>query len=258
MELDLKTKKSRILIKVLIIDDEPEVQDLLSILLRDYPGLEVVGLASNVDDAVQATLERIPDLVLLDIQMPGKDGFSYVEELRNLHLYPGIIFVTAFENYAIRAIRNAAFDYLLKPIRKEELYASINRFAEHLERDKKDDISTLIDLLNKSKPGRIKMNTRTGYFFVDPIDIMYLEADGNYSYLRLTSGKTEITTMSLGNIEKMLEEHSFLRVSRSYIINMKYISKVDRRDSICEIERNGVVHRIKVPPKKLKLLEGYF
>ena len=258
MEWDFKSKKSRILIKVLIIDDEPEVQDLLSILLRDYPGLEVVGRASNVDKAIQATLDSNPDLVLLDIQMPGKDGFSYIEELRNLHLYPGIIFVTAFENYAIRAIRNAAFDYLLKPIRKEELFESINRYSEHLARDKKDDISMLIDLLNKSKPGRIKMNTRTGYFFVDPSEIIYIEADGNYSHLKLTSGKAEITTMSLGNIEKILEEHSFLRISRSYIINMKYISKVDRRDSICELERNGVVHRIKVPPKKIKLLEGYF
>lgn len=252
------TKKSRVLIQVLIVDDEPEVQDLLSILLRDYPGLEVVGLAPDVDTAIQLTLDKKPDLVLLDIQMPGKDGFTYLEELRSLQLYPGIIFVTAYENYAIQAIRNAAFDYLLKPIRKEELFQSITRFTEFLERDRQEGISRLIELLNKSKPGRIRLNTRTGYFFVDPLDIMYIEADGNYSHIRLTSGKTEITTLILGNIEKLVEEQSFLRISRSYIINMKYISRVDRRDNTCELEHNGVVHRIKFPPKKIRLLEGYF
>jgi two-component system LytT family response regulator len=258
MEWNFVTKKGCVLIRVLIIDDEPEVRDLLSILLRDYPGLEVVGLASDVDEAIRITLDKKPDLVLLDIQMPGKDGFTYLEELRSLQLYPGIIFVTAYENYAIRAIRNAAFDYLLKPIRKEELFRSISRFTEYLDRDKKDEISRLIQLLSKSKPGRIRLNTRTGYFFVDPQDIMYIEADGNYSHIRLTTGKTEITTMSLGNIEKLVEESSFLRISRSYIINMKYISKVDRRDNICELENDGVVHRIKFPSKKIRLLEGYF
>lgn len=246
------------MIRVLIIDDEPEVQDLLSILLRDYPGLEVAGQASGVDEAVQMTLDQNPDIVLLDIQMPGKDGFTYLEELRSLHLYPGIIFVTAYENYAIRAIRNAAFDYLLKPIRKEELFQSIQRFAEYLERDRKDDISRLIKLLQQPKPGRFKLNTRTGYFFVDPLDIMFLEADGNYSHIRLISGKSEITTMSLGTIEKLLEIHSFLRISRSYIINMKYISKVDRRENLCVLEHDSVVHKIKIPPKKIRLLEGYF
>jgi two-component system LytT family response regulator len=244
--------------QVLIIDDEPEVQDLLSILLRDYPGLKIVGIAPDVDTAIRITLDTKPDLVLLDIQMPGKDGFTYIEELRSLHLYPGIIFVTAYENYAIQAIRNAAFDYLLKPISKEELFQSIARFSEQMNRDKKSDISSLVELLNRSRPGRIRLNTRTGYFFVDPIDIMFIEADGNYSHIRLTSGKTEITTLSLGNIEKLLEEQSFLRISRSYIINMKYVSRVDRRDNSCELEHNGVVHRIKFPSKKIKLLEGYF
>lgn len=246
------------MIRVLIIDDEPEVRDLLSILLRSYPDLEVTGLASGVDEGVKMTLDQHPDLVLLDIQMPGKDGFTYLEELRSMHIFPGIIFVTAYENYAIQAIRNAAFDYLLKPIRKEDLFQSIQRFSEYLERDRKDDISRLITLLQQPKPGRIKLNTRTGYFFVDPVDIMLLEADGNYSHIRLLSGKSEITTMSLGNIEKLLEAHSFLRISRSYIINMKYISKVDRRENTCVLEHNGMIHKIKIPPKKIRLLEGYF
>ncbi len=246
------------MIKTLIIDDEPEVRDLLNILLRKYPDLEVSGVASNVDDAIELALRIKPDLVLLDIQMPGKDGFTFLDELRKYSLFPGIIFVTAYENYAVRAIRNAAFDYLLKPISKAELFGAIDRFREFLNRNQKSDLNHLVDLLNKTRPGRIRLNTRTGYFFVDPDEIMYIEADGNYSHIKLVNGKTETSTLSLGNLEKMIEAGSFLRISRSYIINMKFISRVDRRSNICELEKNGHTHTIKIPMQKIKLLEGYF
>lgn len=246
------------MIKTLIIDDEPEVRDLLTILLRNYPDLEVSGMASNVDDAVKLALSIKPDLVLLDIQMPGKDGFTFLEELRKYSLFPGIIFVTAYENYAVRAIRNAAFDYLLKPISKSELFGAIDRFREFLNRNQKNDLNKLIELLNTTRPGRIRLNTRTGYFFVDPNEIMFIEADGNYSHIKLVNGKTETSTLSLGNLEKMIESATFLRISRSYIINMKYISRVDRRTNICELEKNGHTHTIKIPIQKIKLLEGYF
>ncbi|MEX0988040.1 MAG: LytTR family DNA-binding domain-containing protein [Bacteroidales bacterium] len=246
------------MIKLLIIDDEPEVRDLLAILLRNYPDLEVVGQASNVDQAIQLTREVNPDVVLLDIQMPEKDGFNYIEELKNLNMFPGIIFITAFENYAIRAIKTAAFDYLLKPIRREELFGAIDRYREYMKRGKLTDIGQLIDLLNKAKPGRIRLNTRTGYFFVDPEEIIYIEADGNYSHIKLISGKSETSTLNIGNLEKLILKGTFLRISRSFIINMKYISRVDRRTNLCEMEFNGYVNKIKIPAQKIKLLEGYF
>ncbi len=246
------------MIRLLIVDDEPEVRDLLMILLRKFPNLQVVGQASNVDEAVALTIENKPNLVLLDIQMPDKDGFVYLDEIRELQLFPGIIFVTAFENYAIQAIKSAAIDYLLKPIKKEELFMANDRFSKTLEQGKIHDISKLIDLLNKSKPERIRLNTRTGYYFVDPDDIIIIEADGNYSLIRLVSGKSEISTFSLGTLEKLIEESTFLRISRSFIINMKYISRVDRKTNICELEYQGSLHRIKIPNQKIKLLEEYF
>lgn len=246
------------MLKLLIVDDEPEVRELITILLRSKGDVELVGEASNVDEALELTIAKKPDLILLDIQMPGKDGFMFLEELRDNKLFPGVIFVTAFENYAIKAIKNAAFDYLLKPIDKAELFGSINRFRESQNRNKHSDISELIELINKSKPGRIRMNTRSGYFFVDPEDIIYCEADGNYSHIKLSSNKTEISTLSLGSLEKILEGEAFLRISRSFIINMKYIVRVDRKSNLCDLEYNEHVHQIKIPPQKLKLLEGYF
>lgn len=246
------------MIKLLIIDDEPEVRDLLAILLRSYKNLIIVGQASNVDEGISMTLDKRPDLVLLDIQMPGKDGFTFIDELRDHDLFPGIIFVTAYENYAIRAIKSAAFDYLLKPINKDELFAGIERFEDARKRNKKTDLGELVELLNQTRPGRLKLNTRTGYFFLDPDDIIYIEADGNYSQIRQVNNKSEIATISLGNLEKLLENGSFLRVSRSFIINMRYISRVDRRTNLCELEFNGSLHQIKIPPQNVKLLEGYF
>lgn len=246
------------MIKLLIVDDEEEVRELLTIFLRKYPDVQVIGAAEDVDTAVALSVEKQPDVVLLDISMPGKDGFSYISEIQEKELYPGIIFVTAFENYAIRAIRNAAFDYLLKPLKKEDLYSALDRFKAFQNRKSRNDYSELIEIMNKSKPERIKLNTRTGYFFVDPEDIVYCEADGNYSHIKLLSGKNEISSLGLGNLEKLLEKYQFFRISRSFIINLKYLARVDRRSNICEMEYNGFSQELKVPAQKIKLLEGYF
>jgi len=245
------------LIKLIIIDDEAEVRELLEIMLGKHPQVRVVGSAGTVDDGIQLTLETNPELILLDIQMPGKDGFAFLNELERLQIHPAIIFITAFENYAVRAIKNSAIDYLLKPIKKEELNKAIERFIKSRDR-KKLDLSLLADLMKKEMPGRIKLNTRSGYFFVDPAEIIYIEADGNYSKITLGSGKSELSTLSLGNLEKLVEGGSFLRVSRSYLLNMKYITKVDRRLSMCELEYNGSSFQVKVPPSKIKLLENYY
>jgi two-component system, LytTR family, response regulator len=246
------------MLKLLIVDDEEEVRELLGILLGSYSDVQVVGSASNVDEAVKITLDKKPDVVFLDISMPGRDGFAYISEMESRSLYPGIIFVTAFENYAIKAIKSAAFDYLLKPVGKQELFDALDRFSIIKARNKQTDYSELAELLTKSKTGRIRLNTRTGYFFVDPEDVVYCEADGNYSHITLINGKNEITTMNLGNLEKMLEKYEFFRISRSFIINLKYLARVDRRQNVCEMEYNGLSQHLKVPAQKIKLLEAYF
>ena len=245
---------------LLLVDDEEEVRELLTILLQSYKGcdIDIIGEASSVEDALRVVKDQVPDLILLDIQMPGKDGFQLIDVLRDMRLYPGIIFVTAFENYAIRAIRNSAFDYLLKPVNKSELYNAIDRFREMKNRGQDQRLNELVELLHKSKPGRIRLNTRTGYFFINPEDIIFCEADGNYSHLTLQNGKKEISTLNLGNLEKQLDGGDFLRISRTYIINMNYLSRVDRRSNTCELEHNGKAHYIKIPPQKIRLLEEFF
>lgn len=243
---------------ILLIDDEQEVHDLLSFILRGYRGARVVGHAKNVDEAVQLTIDMKPDLVLLDVQMPGKNGFSYIEEIQEREDIPGIIFVTAHEDFAIRAIRNAAVDYLLKPVKKEELFDALQRFESRLTKHSRKDLVLLAELVSEGKPERLRLNTRTGYVFINPAEIVYIEADGNYSKLHLVNDKLEITTMSLGMLEKKIDPGVFFRVSRSYIINMKCITRVDRKHNTCELENNGSVYTIKIPAQKIKLLEDFF
>jgi two-component system LytT family response regulator len=119
-------------------------------------------------------------------------------------------------------------------------------------------MSVLLKIFKKQAPGRIKLNTRTGYYFVDPLEIFYVEADGNYSRIYLINGKSETSTISLGSVEKIIKDSSLLRVSRSYIINMQYISRVDRKLNLCELEYNGIARQLKIPASKIKLLEAYY
>ncbi|HKK62357.1 MAG TPA: LytTR family DNA-binding domain-containing protein [Bacteroidales bacterium] len=245
-------------ISVLIVDDEPEVRQLLSIMLRSHSGVSVCGEAEHVNEAIMLTKKHKPELVLLDIQMPEKDGFTFIEEVKTLSVHPGIIFITAYESYAIRAIKNAAFDYLTKPIVKDELFEAVDRFLEFNENSNKPDIKALIEIFKNQKPERIRFNTRSGFFFICPDDIIYIKADGNYSHMVLVNGKKEVSTVSLGSLETMLEKYSFLRVSRSYIVNMKYISRVDRKSNTVELEQDEQVHELTLPAQKIRLLEGYF
>lgn len=246
------------LLRILIVDDEPEARELLKYTLHEVEGIEVVGLARHVDEAVRILKSERPDLVFLDIQMPDKDGFNFIEQIREAGHYPGIIFVTAYEHYAIQAIRNSVFDYILKPIHKEELVRAIMRYRSRVKKDQKQDLNQLLLALKDNGPGKVKLNTRSGYILINPQDVVYCQADGNYTHLQLVNGNRELTTQNLGTIEESLEGNSFFRVSRSYLINLKFLSRVDRKTSSCVLEYQGDSYSIRIPVQKIKLLEASF
>ena len=147
-------------LKILIVDDEPEARELLNYMLQGDKTIAIAGMAGNVDEAMILLKQESPHLVLLDIQMPGKDGFHFIEKVQGTGYEPGIIFVTAYEHYAIQAIRNSVFDYIVKPVRQEELDGAIARFRTSRKGEPKQDISQLIAVLKESVPGKVKLNTR--------------------------------------------------------------------------------------------------
>jgi len=245
-------------LKIVLVDDEPEARELLSYMLAGHKGVSVVGTAGNVDEALKLVLRETPHLVLLDIQMPEKDGFHFIEQVHNSGADPGIIFVTAYEHYAIQAIRNSVFDYILKPVHQDELEGAIERFREKGKKVQEKDLQKLVNALRDGSPTRIKLNTRSGYVLIDPSEIVYCKADGNYTHIQLTRGSREITTQNLGAIEEILNGNSFFRASRSYLLNLRYISRVDRKSSHCLLEYPGSSWSIKIPAQKIRLLESTF
>ena len=246
------------LLKILVVDDEPEARELLKYMVQECSGVSVVGVAGNVDEAISFVNSERPQLVLLDIQMPEKDGFHFIELVQGSAHTPGIIFVTAFEHYAIQAIRNSVFDYILKPVHLEELKNAIDRFKSRNQTIHKQDIHQLIEALKNQGPVKIKLNTRSGYILIDPAEVVYCKADGNYTHLQLTTGIREITTQNLGSIQEMLEDRTFFRASRSYLLNLKYLTRVDRKSCNCMLEYADESCAIKIPSQKVRLLESVF
>lgn len=245
-------------LKILLVDDEPEARELLSFMLLRNNGVSVVGSAGNVDEALKLMRNEQPDLVFLDIQMPEKDGFQFIEQVHRAGQEPGIVFVTAFEHYAIQAIRNSVFDYILKPVHQEELDSAIDRFRQRARNVKEQDLQYLLHALKGNKPSRIKLNTRSGYILIDPSEVVYCQADGNYTHIHLVRGSSEFITQNLGAIEEILDSSAFFRASRSYLFNLKYLSRVDRKNCNCMLEYPGASCTIKIPPQKIKLLEASF
>jgi two-component system LytT family response regulator len=228
------------IISILIVDDEPEARDLLTMILDRIEGVLVIGTAESVNEAYQKTLSLKPGLILLDIQMPGKDGFELVRMINELQMDSGFVFVTAYDKYAIRAIRASAFDYLLKPVDPDELEMVIDRFREEYHRNNiHSRITELLTNLGKSK--RIKVNTRTGFIIIDTDEILYCKAAGNYTEVYLVSGRKEIVTSNLGNFMDQVMEENFFRISRSVLINLSYLTQVDNKKGTCTIKCNTAI-----------------
>ena len=246
------------LMKIVLVDDEPEARELLKYMLLGNKGVTVVGVAGNVDEALELVQKESPHLVLLDIQMPEKDGFHFIERLQVAGEDPGIIFVTAYEHYAIQAIRNSVFDYILKPVHQDELDGAIERFRKTGKKVQEKDFQKLLKALEGVGNSRIKLNTRTGYILIDPSEVVFCQADGNYTHIQLARGKREITTQNLGAIEEIFEGNTFFRASRSYLLNLRYLSRADRKSCSCVLEYTDGSCTIKIPAQKIKVLESTF
>ena len=242
-------------IKVIIVDDEEEARELLVTLLDDYTNLVVTAQSGSVDEALGYIALNPPDLIFLDIHMPKKNGFDLAIALRNLNINAHIIFVTAYDQYAIEAINHAAFGYLLKPINEDELRAAIIRYESTRT---KVDLTEKMDTLFKAINGvsRLRFTTRSGFTFINLNDLIYMEAEGNYTCLYLMHGKEETVTQSLGQIEEELSPKEFFRVNRSVIINLRFLQRVNRRTKVCHLTAGPADFEFNIPGEQIKLLES--
>ncbi len=237
-----------------VIDDETAATDELGRLLSGYEGLRLVAKINDPKQALGSIIQMKPDLVFLDIQMPVMSGFDILEALNQTAIRPFVIFVTAFDQYAIQAIRASAFDYLLKPVDREELASSMKRFMDRFARQEREmSYAALLSQLSRKK---IRFNTTGGFILIDPQDIIYIKADWNYSDIHLSQDKHETVAMNLGAIEETLPKASFARINRSVIINLAYLDKVQRGKRICVLKKDGITYNFRIPILRIRYLES--
>jgi two-component system LytT family response regulator len=243
-------------IRALIVDDEKGARDILEHLLIRIPDVEVIGKASSADEALDMVINCLPDLVFLDVQMPEKNGFQLVDYMQKYMLSTHVVFVTAHAEFAINAMKVSAFDYLLKPVLMSELQETVLRFKA----TKRQESSLAIHVPLTGKPARpckIKFNTRTGYILVSPEEIMYCEADVNYTTIFFGKESREVITVNLGRVEETLADHSFYRISRSLLINQLYLSKADRQKKQCLLVKEGEHVVLEISPTHIRELERF-
>ena len=235
----------------LIVDDEEEARDILGFLLQEHDDVEIIGKAGSVEEAEPLVSNRHPDIVFLDVKMPGEDGFSLVSIIKEVSPGTRIVFVTAYEEFAIDAIKEAVFDYLLKPIDNDELEMTLQRIRNDILKSAEEMEAPV----GRSETGRLKFNTRQGYMLLEPMEIIYMQADGNYTHIHLVDGEEEVISTTLGNLETLLDDSVFFRIGRDIIINIRYLSKVNRVQRTCTLKLNE--DRLVLPCSKsrLKLLE---
>jgi two-component system LytT family response regulator len=207
--------------KALIIDDERLARKELTNLLKDHHEVEIIGEAVNVDDAYQKIVTLDPDLLFLDIQMPGKTGFDLLEMLDSV---PKVIFTTAYDEYALKAFEVNALDYLLKPIQPERLAESIKKLFKLEEEEPFQDLPLRERKLGANDQVFVKDGDKC--WFVRLSEVRLFESDGNYIKVYFENFKPMIHK-SLNALDERLDDRTFFRASRKHIINLHWVEKIE-------------------------------
>lgn len=218
-----------IMIKVLIIDDEAKARNVLKLYIEKLiPEIYRIENAESVDEAIEILKSYQPDIVFLDVEMPHKNGFRFLTEVNNPSF--DVIFTTAYNQYAIQAIRFSALDYLLKPVDPEELKAAVMRHLEKNERkeNQKDLYDNLVENISKKevKDFKIAVPSAEGFYFFMVDEILRLEADKNYTHIHLQQKRPFIASKTLKHFEDLLDDFSFIRTHKSHLVNPRHVTRL--------------------------------
>jgi len=220
------------MIKAVVIDDEIKSRQVLKDMIKKYcTNVSILGEASGCLEGIQIIKELKPQIVFLDIQMPDGSGFNLLEEFEK-HCFE-VIFVTAYDQYAIKAIKYSALDYLMKPVNPEDLIQAVERFRE---KSFSGEINQRLEVLmqnlggGSAKPRKIVLSTAEGYHVVNPDDILRCQSDSYYTNFYFVDGKRIIVSKTLKEFDEMLSDFGFIRPHKSHLINLKYIKSFLRAD----------------------------
>ncbi|MEO8086332.1 MAG: LytTR family DNA-binding domain-containing protein [Bacteroidota bacterium] len=225
----------------IIIDDEKDGRSILKTLMqKNHPVVNVVAEAVNGIEGEQLIKKYQPDFIFLDVDMPLCDGFEMLSKFDNINFE--IVFTTAYNAYALKAFKYSPFDFLLKPINLEELSSTINRLEERIKnKPAREHLKDFLQLLKVNQHGikKIAITTSEGFEILDTNDIVLLEADGSYTKFYLKNNLTMLTSSGIGEYEDMLAASTFMRIHKSFIININEIKKFLKADGGSVIMSNG-------------------
>lgn len=246
------------MIKALIVDDESRARNILRILIEKHvPAISHLFLADSAAKALELIAEQNPHILFLDIEMPFMDGFGLLSAIEKRNF--DVIFTTAFDQYAIKAIRFSALDYLLKPISPEELKTAVDRFMEkrNLKRENgklfKNFLTSLDDIATDDP--KLAISTQEGVALFKISEIIRCEANNNYTLFFLKDGKRFIASKTLKEYDEILSEYGFFRTHKSHLVNLSFVAHLASGDGVSLQDGTVIeVSRRKKPLLKKKLL----
>lgn len=231
-------------LKTVIVDDEQDAVDFIASIIGEYcASLEVVGIANNIQQAALIINEKKPDLVFLDVEMPNGTGFDLLSQFPDKDF--DVVFITAFNHYAIKAIKFSAVDYILKPININEFIESVNRVTAKRGRKSSeghDNLQVLLENLRSPQPSRLAIATSDGMEYLNPKDIIRIEADRSYSWFFLSGNRKILVSKHLKEFQELLGDRNFFRSHNSHLINLKFVKKFIRREGgYIEMTDNSII-----------------
>ena len=230
------------MIRCVLIDDENNSLEMMEWLIKTYcPQVSIDAMCNSSEKGIEAIKKFRPDVVFLDIEMPHMNGFDMLEQFDKLFF--DVVFCTAYDQFAIRAFKYSALNYLLKPVDPADLQETIRRIEEKKSSPSKEQIEMLLQNIRESaKPAvqRIALTTNDGMIFVSTQDILYCEAESNYTSVILKGGKKILVSKVLKDIDETLSGSNFYRIHNSYLINLNHIKKYVRGDGGYVIMENDV------------------
>jgi two-component system LytT family response regulator len=216
----------------IVIDDEPDAVDFITSIVGEYcPGLEIKGKAHNVKEGVQVIKDIKPELVFLDVEMPNGTGFDLLTHFPDKDF--DVIFITAFNHYAIKAIKFSAVDYILKPININEFIEAVNRVVHKRLTNSSfsnDNFEALLENIRTASPTRLVIPTSDGREYLNPKDILRIEADRSYSWFYITDKRKILVSKHLKEFQDLLSDRNFFRPHNSHLINLDFVKKYVRHD----------------------------
>ena len=246
------------MLRAILIDDEKNCTEVLKIQLETYcPEVEVVRIENSPEKGIVAIRDEKPDIVFLDVEMPTLNGFGVLERTREIPFE--VIFTTAHQDYAIQAIRYSALDYLVKPVQPDELKSAVARLADKkpIEYMKKQLDLLLYQTKNpQSSLEKVALSTSEGLEIVNVEEILYCEAQSNYTMFHFTNTSKTLVSKPLKQMEELLNPHPFYRVHQTYLVNLRHVQKYVRSDggylilpgnipiSVANSRKEGLVRRL--------------